>query len=357
MGAKLSILLLVLCVSVSARLPAQEQLETTRQEASKLTKQDIPELRRRAEAGDPKAQLLLGHAYARGFGVRQKFSEAAQWYKKSADQGDALAQYELSILYQEGRGVPRLEAEGIAWCRRSAEQGLVEAQTDLGRIYVQQNNYAEAERWIRKAAEQGYFLAQLALAHLYAEGRGVQQDHQRSYMWILLARAARCGQSQQLCVERHIDWEIPSHEMRDKEAAELSAEQIAEGTRRASEWLKDHQKPPLPPETEEQRKTFLVSHQHIGAGFMPGNPGLRVDYCSGWITITKSMIRYISRTRDDSFQIPWAQLKEVSKTGNNALKIQLENGKKYSFYPINDRFEYQPPERLLDAINRAMGQK
>ncbi|MBI4164863.1 MAG: sel1 repeat family protein [Acidobacteria bacterium] len=98
MRAKVSILLLVFCVSVSARLPAQEQLETMREEASKLTKQDIPELVRKAEAGDIKAQLLLGNAYARGFGVRQKFPEAAQWFRKSAEQGDAVAQYELSIL-------------------------------------------------------------------------------------------------------------------------------------------------------------------------------------------------------------------------------------------------------------------
>ncbi|MBI4164864.1 MAG: sel1 repeat family protein [Acidobacteria bacterium] len=244
----------------------------------------------------------------------------------------------------------------MAWCRRSAEQGLVEAQSDLGRIYLGQKNNAEGEKWIRKAAEQGYFLAQFSLAHLYAEGEGVQQDHQSAYMWILLTRAARCGQSQQLCVERYIDWEIDSQEMRDKEAAVLSAEQIAEATRCASEWLKDHQKPALPPETEEQRKTFLVSHEHGGyASFRPGNPGLRLDYCFGWMSIGKGMIRYISRRQDDGFQIAPAQLKYVKKSGDSAVQIQVETGKKYKLTLINDRFEVQSPDALFEALNGPMG--
>jgi TPR repeat protein len=323
-----------------------------------LTKREIPGLVQKAEAGDAKAQLLLGHAYTFGFGTRRKDSEALKWYQKSAEQGNAHGQMALCNLYRFGRGVRKDESEAVEWCRKSAEQGLVEAQFELGYLYLQQKNDKEAEAWTRKAAEHGYFKAQTDLAILYAQGRGVPQDHLAAYTWILLARAARCGQPPEICVERDPEADALTQGARDEEAAKLSAEQVAEGRRRASEWLREHGKEPLPAEeAQSQKANFLVSHKHGGyASFRPGNPGLRIDYCFGWITIDKSLIQYTSRRHDDGFRIAPGQLKYAKKSGDSAVQIQLENGKKYTFYPINDQFEYQPPDALLAAITKARGQ-
>jgi TPR repeat protein len=60
-----------------------------------------------AEAGDAKAQFLLGAGYYSGEGVPQDYAEAMKWYRKAADQGHASAQYNLGILYAEGQGVPQ----------------------------------------------------------------------------------------------------------------------------------------------------------------------------------------------------------------------------------------------------------
>ena len=76
-----------------------------------------------AEAGDPRAEAVLGLAYYRGRGVPQNDSEAAKWFRLAADQGDAASRFTLGVMYGEGRGVPQDYAEAARWYRRAAEQG------------------------------------------------------------------------------------------------------------------------------------------------------------------------------------------------------------------------------------------
>jgi TPR repeat protein len=63
-------------------------------------------LRPLAEAGNPRAQGMLGFLYEYGHGVPQNFGLAAMWYSCGADGGDPTAQYLLGLLYDKGRGVP-----------------------------------------------------------------------------------------------------------------------------------------------------------------------------------------------------------------------------------------------------------
>lgn len=392
MRARFSILLLVLLVSVADRSPAQQQVSATEQgaskltkqdipqqeacvgsacgavEASKLTKQDIPELVRRAEAGDANAQLLLGHAYLFGYGVQRKSSEAVKWYQKSADQGNAEAQLYLCRRYGFGDGVPKDENEAIKWCRRAAEQGLIDAQVNLGAAYHRQKNYTEAVKWDRKAAEAGDHIAQSNLSLDYAKGDGVPQDYPTAYMWILLARAARCGQPPKLCTEQDPPLDAETQRFQNEEAAHLSAEQIAEARRKASDWLVAHQKAPLPPEgTETKGAMFMVSHKHGGGGMLGGiTRGL--DDCYGWITISKDQIKYVSKNRDDGFEISPSNVKKVDAsirtTGDFSrpfimldVKLVLTDGKKHTFVPVDDRLQRQDPVPLFKALNSATSRK
>ena len=59
-----------------------------------------------ADAGDPRAQAIVGFAYYRGRGVTHDDAEAAKWLHRAADQGDAPARFTLGVMYGEGRGVP-----------------------------------------------------------------------------------------------------------------------------------------------------------------------------------------------------------------------------------------------------------
>lgn len=62
-------------------------------------------LRPLAEAGNARAQGMLGFLYEYGHGVPQNFAVAAMWYGCGAEQGDPTAQYLLGLLYDKGRGV------------------------------------------------------------------------------------------------------------------------------------------------------------------------------------------------------------------------------------------------------------
>jgi TPR repeat protein len=149
-----------------------------------------------ADAGDPRAEAVLGSAYYRGRGVPQNDSEAAQWFRLAADKGNPVARFTLGVMYGEGRGVPQ--------------------------------DYAEAARWYRLAAEQGDAQAQYNLGLAYARGEGVTQNAVDAHMWFNLAAArfpANDTRNRTAAVKN-----------RDAVAGEMSSEQLAEAQKRAREW-------------------------------------------------------------------------------------------------------------------------
>ena len=115
----------------------------------------LAELRASGDAGDPRAQRLLGDMYLRGQGVARDATAAAGWYRKAAEQGLARAQVALGSLYRKGEGVAK--------------------------------DYAEAAGWYRAAAEQNLAAGQLSLGAAYFYGHGVPQDYVRAHMWFSLA--------------------------------------------------------------------------------------------------------------------------------------------------------------------------
>ena len=62
----------------------------------------LTEIRRRADQGDARAQLILGLMYANGRGVLKDDAEAVRWYRLAADQGNATAQFNLGFKYANG---------------------------------------------------------------------------------------------------------------------------------------------------------------------------------------------------------------------------------------------------------------
>jgi uncharacterized protein len=147
-------------------------------------------LRPLAHQGNADAQFLLGEIYGRGRGVEQDYTTAVTWYRKAADQGHPGAQWSLGTMYQDGLGdVPRA--------------------------------FAAAASWYRKAADQGHPFAQYDLGTMYAKGQGVPQDYVSAHMWYSLAAAKGL---------------TDAAKERDMVASQMTAAQIAEAQRLASEW-------------------------------------------------------------------------------------------------------------------------
>ena len=79
--------------------------------------------------------------------------------RRKAEAGDAKAQFDLASAYSQGTGVPKDSAQGILWLKRSALQGYPGAEVVLGYMYQKgielEKDPGEAAKWYKKAARQG----------------------------------------------------------------------------------------------------------------------------------------------------------------------------------------------------------
>jgi localization factor PodJL len=150
-------------------------------------------LQAKADAGDIKAELLLGLKYADGDGVAPNDSEAARWLQKAAKAGLAMAQYRFATLYEKGRGVPADAKQANSWYEEAAKRGNRKAMHNLAIAYAngtgQEKNFTEAARWFRAAAEQGLADSQFNLAVVYERGLGVRASLADAYKWYVIAAA------------------------------------------------------------------------------------------------------------------------------------------------------------------------
>jgi TPR repeat protein len=161
----------------------------------------LAEIRAKAEQGDAKAQYELGRCYTKiyglsqvgpdRFGLKEDDVEAVKWFRKSAEQGYAPAQVEMGERCRWGRGVVTDRAEAIRWYTKGADQNDHDAQWYL---FVSADNCEEAYKWL-----------------IILSQKNSNQD--------LMAQTE----------------------------AKMTPEQIAEGKRRADEWLVQHKKPPANP--------------------------------------------------------------------------------------------------------------
>lgn len=118
--------------------------------------------------------------------------------------------------------------------RVAAESGEAAAQFNLGVLYdsrLDDNGYAvegdraEAIKWLLAAAEQGLPRAQRRLAELYADGPYASRNYVEACAWFLLAATSSLG------IHRH-----HARSGYERIAARLTAAQLAEAKRLASQW-------------------------------------------------------------------------------------------------------------------------
>jgi uncharacterized protein len=140
-----------------------------------------------AEQGDRSAQTFIAHLF--WVIIPPDYAAAASWYRKAAEHGDAFAQDRLGFQYANGLGI--------------------------------EQDYAAAASWFRKAADQGQPDAQANLGFQYANGLGVPQDYVAAHMWFNLASASGNRDAAR---------------DRDRIAAQMTPEQIAEAQKLAREW-------------------------------------------------------------------------------------------------------------------------
>jgi TPR repeat protein len=105
----------------------------------------LAQYRRLAEAGHPRAQLMVGWIYHHGLGLQENLEEARKWYSLAAGQGS------------------------------------MEAQFNLGVLCMKQGDFVSGRDWYQKAASRGYLPARYRLAWSYESGSGTTIDREEAF--------------------------------------------------------------------------------------------------------------------------------------------------------------------------------
>lgn len=175
-------------------------------------------------------ELMLGHLYIGGDGVRQSYPRAMKWYRISAENGCASAMNDIAGMYSRGTGVREDEETAAFWYRKAlgeryAEEddrswarsclndmlfegritgldgqekvkwligadsrGIMSAARQLGDMYASGDGIAEdlpeALRWYRKAADDGDPKAMIPLGLMYKNGTGTGLDYEEALRWL-----------------------------------------------------------------------------------------------------------------------------------------------------------------------------
>ena len=101
----------------------------------------------------------LGVFYANGYGVKQNFFEAFEFYKKACDLNLPNSCYNLAILYKNGQGVKQNFENTIKLYEKACNANHANACNNLGFLYgngqgVKQNK-STAKKYFGKACDLG----------------------------------------------------------------------------------------------------------------------------------------------------------------------------------------------------------
>ena len=189
-----------------------------------------------AEAGDAKAQYLVGQIYAQGTGVKKDPKQAYEWYTKSANQGYGASRYEIGKMFADGKPVRQNYYTAAKWYRLAATfNNNAKAQFRLGELYFNgrgvEHDYGKAIAYYTKAAGQGHAAAQYLLGAIYQEGWGVPKDLITAYMWQKLALPHR---DEAMAVHKKYDPRKKLAVLKDK----MNNYQLEEAERRLAELRK-----------------------------------------------------------------------------------------------------------------------
>jgi localization factor PodJL len=157
-------------------------------------------LRTLAEAGDPKAQLIVGLQYQQGGGAPKNDAAAFAWLSRAAAGNEPVAEFELGVMYKTGRGVNADPPLAFKWFEAAALKGNRRAMHSLATAYAEgwgtDKNMSEAARWYGRAAELGSVNDQFNLGVLFERGMGVSQSLPDAYKWYAIAAAQGDKESQ-----------------------------------------------------------------------------------------------------------------------------------------------------------------
>jgi TonB family protein len=133
---------------------------------------------KRAEAGDPREQMLYGMLLVGLPQLHRPRSDALPWFLKSAQAGTPVAQFQVGYSLLKGWGCDCDVNKGLDWLRRAAQVGQPAAEVTLAMYALRGNpdeeRLRQAKLWLEQAAASGNRDGKLYLAALLAASAGEQ---------------------------------------------------------------------------------------------------------------------------------------------------------------------------------------
>lgn len=114
----------------ASRLWNTEMREVERELAA-LRPEGLPPLRRRADTGEARANVILGLAHERGIAVAEDPARAIRYWTGPADEGNAVAQALLGEALYEGRGTRADARKARSWLEKASQAGFARTSLDL----------------------------------------------------------------------------------------------------------------------------------------------------------------------------------------------------------------------------------
>ena len=114
--------------------PAQQLAAAEQAFGSKRDADAVALLKPLAEAGNVRAELKMGDAYAEGRGVERNLTAAEQWYEKAALVGDTDAMLKLGAMFATGNGVARNNNLAYIWYGTAAGLGSSTAKAERDKV-------------------------------------------------------------------------------------------------------------------------------------------------------------------------------------------------------------------------------
>jgi TonB family protein len=94
---------------------------------------------KKAEAGDPAAQMLYGMMLAGLPQLKQTYDKALPWFLKAAQAGAPYAQYQIGTGLLSGRGCQCDPGKGEIWLEKAAQADEPDAQVSLAEYLLKGN--------------------------------------------------------------------------------------------------------------------------------------------------------------------------------------------------------------------------
>lgn len=163
-------------------------------------------LSRAGRAGNAAAAEALGFALLSGEIGRLDANAAALWLARAADAGRTGAAYPAALLFtgQDGANIDFTRAR--KYLEQAGNAGVGAAAADLGLLLLQGRlgapDEAAAAAWFQRAAEYGDQEGQFLYAYALASAKGVPQDLESAYGWVLRSAAQGRSSDQQWDADR-----------------------------------------------------------------------------------------------------------------------------------------------------------